>query len=234
MKYRTLIYLLSILFVAFTWLPARAQVNGLLKEGNRNYNKQKYDAAEKLYNDALDKEPDSYNANFNKGDALFKQGKYKEAAGYFDRASGLEKDRTKAEQGYYNLGNSYLKQNEYEESITAYKKALKINPDDLHAKYNLSYAIAKRNRQQKQQQQSAKSKSNDSQGDKNDQNNQPTPRNGQNQKPKYDNTPSHDQSGMSNAEAEQILSAINNNEEKIRQRMFDSKKGARYKTDKPW
>jgi len=231
MKYKVITYLVSIVFVAFAWHPAKAQVNSLLKQGNRSYNQKKYDEAEKSYNEALDKEPDSYSANFNKGDALFKQRKYKEAAGYFDRASGLEKDRSKAEQGYYNLGNSYLKQNELEESINAYKKALKINPDDLHAKYNLSYAIAKRNKQQKQ---TAQNQPKNGNGDKNNQNNKPQPKNGQNQKPQYDNTPSHDQSGMSDAEAEQILSAINNNEEKIRQRLFDNKKNDQYRTDKPW
>jgi len=224
------------LLIAFASCHAKAQVNSLLKEGNRSYNKQKYDAAEKSYSDALNKEPDSYGANFNKGDALFKQGKYKEATGYFDRAAGLEKDRAKQEQGYYNLGNSYLKQDDYASSINAYKKALKINPDDLHAKYNLSYAIAKRNNKQRQQQkqQTAQNKSNSDQQNKPGQNNQPSPQNGQNQNPQYKNTPSHDQSGMSDAEAEQILSAINNNEEKIRQRLFDSRKGAPYRTDKPW
>jgi Ca-activated chloride channel family protein len=234
MKFRVVTYLLSTVFIAFAWHSASAQVNGLLKEGNRSYNNKKYTEAEKSYNEALDKAPDSYGANFNKGDALFKQGKYKEATGYFDRASGLEKDRAKAEQGYYNLGNSYLKQDDIEGSINAYKKALKINPDDLHAKYNLSYAIAKRNRQQRQQKQTAQNQPNSGNGNKNDQKSQPQPKLGQNQKPQYDNTPSHDQSGMSDAQAEQILSAINNNEEKIRQRLFDNRKNDQYKTDKPW
>ena len=234
MKYRVVTYLLSISLVAFACDIANAQVNSLLKEGNRSYNKKKYDDAEKTYNKALDKAPDSYDANFNKGDALFKQGKYKEASGYFDRASGLEKDRSKAEQSYYNMGNSYLKQDDIEGSINSYKKALKINPDDLHAKYNLSYAIAKRNKQQRQQKQTAQNQPKNNNSNKNDQKSQPQPKNGQNQKPQYDNTPSHDQSGMSNAEAEQILSAINNNEEKIRQRLFDNKKNDQYRTDKPW
>ena len=234
MKYRALIYLLSIVFIVLAIRTANAQVTSLLKEGNRNYDKKKYPEAEKSYNEALDKAPNSYGANFNKGDALFRQGKYKEATGYFDRVSGLEKDRSKAEQGYYNLGNSYLKQNDIEGSINAYKKALKINPDDLHAKYNLSYAIAKRNNQQRQQKQTAQNQPKNGNGNKNDQKNQPQPKNGQNQKPQYDNTPSKDQSGMSDAQAEQILSAINNNEEKIRQRLFDNKKNDQYRTDKPW
>ncbi len=236
MKHRSITISLSAILLALCFQHAHAQVNSLLRQGNSNYDKKNYGEAEKSYNQALDKDPDSYIANFNKGDALFKQGKYKEAAGYFNRASGLEKDRNKDEQGYYNLGNSYLKQKDYAESISAYKKALKINPDDLHAKYNLSYAIAERNKQQKQQQQQNKN----NQGNQKDKDKSQSAQNQQqnntqrNNQP-YQNTPSKDESGISNAEAEQILNAINNNEEKIRQRLYDNnKKGEPFKTDKPW
>lgn len=236
MKHKVITISLSILTTVLYHPTAKAQVNSLLKDGNISYANKNYGEAEKSYNKALDKDPDSYIANFNKGDALFKQGKYKEAAGYFNRASGLEKDRNKDEEGYYNMANSYLKQKDYTESISAYKKALKINPDDLHAKYNLSYAIAERNKQQKQQQSQSKNQQGDQKNKDKNQSAQNQPKNNtkRNNQP-YQNTPSKDESGISNEEAEQILNAINNNEEKIRQRLYDNNnKGEPYKTDKPW
>ena len=40
----------------------------------------------------------------------------------------------------HNLGNSYLESKKYEESVKAYKQALKNNPKDEDARYNLAYA----------------------------------------------------------------------------------------------
>ena len=41
---------------------------------------------------------------------------------------------------YYNEGNSYMQQKQYGQAIQAYKEALKRNPKDMDAKYNLVYA----------------------------------------------------------------------------------------------
>ena len=41
---------------------------------------------------------------------------------------------------FYNEGNSYMQQKQYGQAIQAYKEALKRNPKDMDAKYNLVYA----------------------------------------------------------------------------------------------
>jgi tetratricopeptide (TPR) repeat protein len=50
-------------------------------------------------------------------------------------------------QSFYNLGDCYLQQKNYEAAIVAFKQALKINPRDEDARYNLSFAAAIVNRQ---------------------------------------------------------------------------------------
>ena len=52
----------------------------------------------------------------------------------------------------YNMGNSLMSSGKYKEAIEAYKQALRQNPDDLDAKYNLEYARKKLKEQQQQEQ----------------------------------------------------------------------------------
>src|ERR1017187_8283309 len=220
------IFAVMVLCAVFTAFATKAQENRLIKDGNRSYDKKNYKDAEKAYTGALDKYPDSYKANFNMGDALFRQKRYKEATGYFDRAAGLAKEREAIAKSYYNLGNSYLKQDELDESIKAYKNSLKSNPDDVYAKYNLSYALAKRKQKQRQQQIGGNNAPRKQESDNKDNGNNPgkQPQN-PGQKPDYKSNPMNDdKTGISEAEAERILSAINNNEQKIRKKIYDNKK----------
>ena len=52
-----------------------------IRSGNKFYGKAEYSEAEISYRKALEKQPDSYEANFNLADALYKQKRYDEAAG---------------------------------------------------------------------------------------------------------------------------------------------------------
>lgn len=50
---------------------------------------------------------------------------------------------------YHNLGNAYMQQKKYKDAIEAYKKSLKLNPENQQTRYNLSEAIRKlQNKQQ--------------------------------------------------------------------------------------
>ncbi len=71
----------------------------------------------------------------------------------------MNEDKDKRSASMYNLGNSLLMANKLQESIDAYKNSLKLNPDNMEAKYNLAYAqdlLKKQQEQQKQQQQQNK------------------------------------------------------------------------------
>ena len=128
-----------------------------IRDGNKDYKRKNFPEAETKYRKSLEKNGKSYEGNYNLGNALYKQGKQEEAVKYFSGSTELNNDKSAKEKSYYNLGNAYLKSDKYQESVDAYKQALKTNPNDEDARYNLSYALSKL-RQQQQQQKNQKNK----------------------------------------------------------------------------
>ena len=118
-----------------------------IREGNKLYSNKKFRESEVSYQKALKKDPKSFKAGFNLGDALYKQEKFDEASKQFTEVSAKSNDKTNSSKAFHNLGNSYLLQNKFDESINAYKNALRNNPTDLATKYNLAYAQAMKKKQ---------------------------------------------------------------------------------------
>jgi len=113
----------------------------LVRDGNKAYNAQKVEDAEKSYRRALDVDEKSNLATFNLGNAMYRQQKFEEAGREFEKAASGATDKMDKALAYHNLGNSYLQQQKLKESIEAYKQALRNNPNDADTKYNLSYAM---------------------------------------------------------------------------------------------
>lgn len=232
MKYQ----LICTLFFASASCLAQSGQNKVA-EGNKAYEHKKYTEAEKNYKAAIDAKKDNFIANFNLGDALYQQKKYEEAARQYQQAQNLKAAKGENESVLYNMGNALLKKNKLDESIEAYKKALKANPEDLDAKYNLSYALAKRKQQEKEKQKDNNNK------DKKDQRDQQAKKNNGGQTPQPSNpngngdaTPDK-QGEISRAEAERILNALKNDEQETRQRMYKNgpeDKEEKNKNSKPW
>ena len=126
-----------------------------IRQGNREYGKEKFSESEISYRRAIDNNTSSPDAVFNTGDALYKQKKYEDAGKQFIENHNMNDDVKKKSASLYNLGNSLLMANKVQESIDAYKGSLKLDPDNLEAKYNLAYAqdLLKEQQQQQQQQQ---------------------------------------------------------------------------------
>lgn len=124
-----------------------------IREGNKLYNNKKYRESEVSYQKALKKDPRSFKAAFNLGDALYKQEKYEEAMKQFTEVSAKSDNKENTSKIYHNLGNSYLLQNKLDESINSYKNALRNNPGDMTTKYNLAYAQMMKKKQEQQQNQ---------------------------------------------------------------------------------
>ena len=173
----------------------------------------------------------SFEANFNLGDALYKQGKYPEALQQFAKSVPLEKnDKGKVAAAFHNIGNSLFKSKEYDKSINAYKAALKINPQDKQTRYNLALAQAMLKNQQ--QQNKNKNKKNDK--DKKDKQQQPKPDNkpgnkDQNKQPQPDNK-------MSKENAKQILDAFLQDEKDVQNRVKENqqKQAKKRNVEKDW
>ena len=120
------------------------------------YKEQKFADAEVNFKKGTEKNPESFEAKFNLGDAYYKQERYDEAIKSFQSAFVNARSDEERAKLYHNVGNSLLKSQKIKESIGAYKEALKLNPNDQETKYNLSYALnmlknPDQNQQQKDQ-----------------------------------------------------------------------------------
>jgi Ca-activated chloride channel homolog len=117
------------------------------------------------YSKALEANPLNRKANFNLGNALYrnaqliKKGKlslpqaakmtpdsmanliYDQAAQNFAVVANSVSDKDTLHQAWHNIGNCYLQKKEYKEAVDAYKKSLKFNPKDEETRYNLAYAL---------------------------------------------------------------------------------------------
>ncbi|GBD90828.1 tetratricopeptide repeat protein [bacterium BMS3Abin04] len=219
----------------------------LINKGVDLYEKKKYSDSEVDFKKGIENDAESFEGYFNLGDALYKQGRYNEALEALKKSYSLAKTDRQKENVYYNVGNTLLKAKKYAESIDAYKNALKINPKDLDAKYNLSYALQMmKNQKNKNKNNKNKNKNNKNNKDKNQQNKQDRNKkdkqkqkqNQKNDKKKNDQQKQKQQSQpkkdeISKSEANRILDALKNNEAEI-QKQIRKRKGKVRKTDKDW
>jgi tetratricopeptide (TPR) repeat protein len=83
------------------------------------------------------------------GNTLYRLRRYEEAARHYRKATGVPRLR---QQSYYNLGNAYVRAAEdgpnkellLREAIAAYEEALRLEPGDSAAKWNLELALQRR------------------------------------------------------------------------------------------
>lgn len=202
-----------------------------IRRGNKEFEAKNYVSAEVDYRKALEASPSSVTANFNLGDALYKQEKYADAAEEFKKVAVSESDPKKASEAWYNLGNSYLMDKKVAESIEAYKNALRQNPKDEDARYNLRMAQLMLQQQQQQEQQQQENKKEQQQQQQQQQQNQQ-----QNKEDKKEEQQQQQETKMSQENAQQILDAMQqderNTQEKVRKALMEQRE--RRKTDKEW
>lgn len=79
-----------------------------------------------------------------KASALYRQGKYAEAAKYYQTGKDVD--------ALYNRGNALAKSGKIEDAIKIYEEVIKQNPEHKDAKFNLDYLKNQQNKQQSQQQ----------------------------------------------------------------------------------
>ena len=115
----------------------------LFENGNKAYSGGEFVKAQNFYEQtiALDSGKKYPEAMFNLGNTLFQQKKYDEAAKQFQAFIAKSTVAGSKEQGWYNIGNSYFASKNYESAMDAYKKALRINPKDEDARYNLALTM---------------------------------------------------------------------------------------------
>lgn len=211
-------------------------VRAHVAEGNEAYAKMQYPDAEAQYKKALEKNASSKEAQFNLGDAYYRQGRHDEAVKSYASAEALAARKLDKSASLYNSGNALLKAGKASESIEVYKQALRLNPADDDARYNLEYARKRQQQQQNQQQQQKQDKNQDKQKqdqNKDDQQKQDQ-QNKQDEQQKQQPQPQQQkQQQIPPEQAEQILNALKNNEKAI-QKELRKRAASRVRVEKDW
>ena len=242
-------FLLAAAGVSAQSMPERS----LVRKGTRQYNKGNYEQAISRYEQALQAVAGQFEATYDLGNALYKAERFDRAEQTMQQAAAdsLRTDDERAE-AFYNLGNAQFKQQKYKEALESYKQSLRLNPADMEAKYNYAYTKRlldenkdggggggnddkdqnkdqdKDKNQQNQDQQNKdqqgdpkdqqgdqKHNPQDNKGDKGDQQGQPTP------------------SGISPQEQQQMLDAIQAQEDKTQEKLKE-KQGVVVRGKKNW
>lgn len=163
------------------------------------YLKKQYETAVKEFQKQLEKDPRSTRVNSNLACTMFQLGRQEEALKYWQLALENSPDPTHSGRISYNIGNHYFKANQLDKAIESYKTALRFNPDDKLAKYNLEVAI--------KQKQPPPPQNNSNSPNNNQNNSDPPPENNNSNPPKSSKQPQ-----MSRDEAERLLNALQKSE----------------------
>lgn len=211
--------------------------------GNKSYKDSSYSEAAERYRLALKANPNNQKANFNLGNSLYKNaleikaskqnfvqaGKkvtpdsmaalvFDEAAQSFAQVANTISNKDTLHQAWHNIGNCYLQKKDYTQAIDAYKKSLKYNPKDEDTRYNLAYALKHKPKEDKKGG-GGGGNQNKKEEDKKDKD--------KNAQPKQDN--------ISKEQAEQLLKALMNKEQKLQdKRKQKQEDGGKTTVDKDW
>lgn len=279
----TVLALLCVTTLSAQKMPER----GLVRKGNRLFNKERYTQSADAYQHALNHDSTSFEARYNLGNTMIRRAMAdttayadpessaaKMSAGFISQAEGLlqaaaaDSLRTADERAdaYYNLGNSQFVQQKLQEALKSYRQSLVLRPDDMEAKYN--YALTKKLLEQQQQQQQNQQNNDQNQDQQQDENqNQDQNQQGDNNQDQNNNQDKNDQndnnknqdnkdnqgggdkeqkeqpqqpqgqkpkSGMSEEQQQQLLNAIQAQEDKTQEKLDEKKKGIIIRGKKNW
>jgi hypothetical protein len=230
--------------------------NRLIRRGNGEFEEGNFDQAAVEYIKSLEKNEDTYKGKFNLGTTYYMRNTYDAAAKAFDTVRNYNLDDETMASTYYNLGNSLLKmaqdtsiksQDALPGSIEAYKRSLRLNPDDMDAKYNLAYA--KKLMQQQQNQDQGQDQNQDQNQDQQEQNQDQQQQNQDQQEQQQEQEQEQNQQEqqqqqqqqqrqpqeISKEDAERMLQALKNDEKETLEKLKKAKvKVTTTKSEKDW
>lgn len=125
--------------------------NAAIREGNKMYHERQYKKALPAYQKAVEQNPKNLTARYNLANARYRTGNLPDAEKSYDDLIENTTENNYKEKGYYNKGVTLTKQKKLLESIDAYKNALKINPADEDARFNLQKALTELKKQNQSQ-----------------------------------------------------------------------------------
>lgn len=212
-----------------------------LLNGDDLYKQEKFSEAELSYRRALE-EKQSSQGSYNLGNSTYRQGRYEEAIKQYESAASTAAGTEERANAYHNLGNAHFQAGQFEESVEAYKNALRLNPNDIDTKQNLSMALRQLPPPQEQpQQQDGDQNQNEQQNQEQQQDQQQDQQQQQNQQ-QQDSQSEQDQESqgepqsqpedLSKEEAAKLLEIMDQEEQKVQEKL--RKAGSKTKPTKDW
>ena len=140
-----------------------------LREARNSYANKNYDRSFRLYRSAQKLAPREIDLSDEVAQSAYKAGKYEDAEKIYAQSSSLKGSAVQKGTVHRQIGNARMKQQKYGEAVESYKEALRNNPKDETARYNLAEAMRK---QKEQKEQTQKSQDNSKKQDPKDQKDQ--------------------------------------------------------------
>ncbi len=220
----------TVTIVLLMLLPGLTFAQGdkaIIKKGNEAYAKKDYEAATVNYKKAIEKDPADPIAQYNLGNALYKNNKADDAVNAYENAVSSAKSNEEKAKSFYNKGVVLQNNKKLAECIEAYKNALKLSPDDEDARQNLQKALQQqKQQQQKEKQDKEKKKPKEDQKEKDK------------QKPKdedkKDDQPKPQPSKLSKQDAEEKLKALLQQEKNLQDKLKKVNVASPNKPEKDW
>ncbi|MFI3330292.1 MAG: tetratricopeptide repeat protein [Rikenellaceae bacterium] len=214
--------------------PERREV----RRGNKSYHNGEMQDADLSYRKVLATDSTVYEANFNLADVLYRQKNYDQAVKILNN---LSKDTVRIEhnsKANYNLGNVYFQQKELEKALEAYKQALRVDPGDEQARFNLAYTQKLLEQEQNQDQQQQEQNQDQNQDQQDQDQNQDEQQQNQDQNQQQNQDEPQQQAGaeiqLSPEEAERMLEALQMSEDKTREKVDKEKAKGVVQSGKNW
>ena len=200
----------AICLIFFISTSSAQNVNKILSDADKQYQKSEYLNASKLYEEALKTSPADLTAQYNLGVARFRLNETEGATEAFKKALSLSKDKSMSAKIFYNSGVAFLKSANYPEAITAFRNAMKLNSEDRDCRENLQFAINQYKKQLNQKQQNS------------------------GMSPKESKEQQKSEQKLSKQAAEKILQSAQQEESRIRDSLRSKKSGRQNSATKNW
>jgi len=200
----------TICLIFFISTSSAQNVNKILNDADKQYQKSEYLNASKLYEEALKKSSMDLTAQYNLGVARFRLNETEGATEAFKKALSLSKNKSMSAKIFYNSGVAFLKSANYPEAITAFRNAMKLNSEDRDCRENLQFAINQYKKQLNQKQQNS------------------------GMSPKGSKEQQKSEQKLSKQAAEKILQSAQQEESRVRDSLRSKKSGRQNSATKNW
>ena len=234
---------ISVLALNAATVSAQKTERKNIREGNELYKGEKYTESEIAYRKSLEVNPRSTEGTYNLGNALYKQGKFPEAAEQYQLIVGQEakllatpEGKARLSQAYHNMGNIFMNSKEYGKAVEMYKQSLRLNSRDDETRYNL--ALAQKLLSDQQNQDQSQDQQNEEKEENKDQQQNEQQQQQQQQDQQQNKTQEQPQSNeqMSKDNAQQMLDAFLQDEKETQEKVKKAQmqQQQRRKTEKEW